>query len=123
VRVPSRRWLVLHGARLRPVASRCPTTAVVEQPAQRAELLPLIVAAHELTPREREVTEMLVRGLSTAEIAAALWLSPYTVRDHVKAVFGKLGVRSRPELTAKLFAEHYAPAAAGAATPRVPQRG
>jgi DNA-binding NarL/FixJ family response regulator len=51
---------------------------------------------------------MLVRGLSTAEIAATLWLSSYTVRDHVKAVFGKLGVRSRPELTALLFHEHHA---------------
>jgi DNA-binding CsgD family transcriptional regulator len=108
VRVPSQHWLVLHGARLRPVASGHPTTAVVVEQAHHAELVPLIVAAHELTPREREVTEMLVRGLSTAEIAATLWLSPYTVRDHVKAVFGKLGVRSRPELTAMLFHEHYA---------------
>jgi DNA-binding CsgD family transcriptional regulator len=31
-----------------------------------------------------------VRGLSTAEIAASLRLPPHTVRDHVKAVFGKL---------------------------------
>ncbi len=108
VQVPSQHWLVLHGARLHPVASRRPTTAVVVEQAHRAELVPLIVAAHELTPREREITEMLVRGLSTAEIAATLWLSPYTVRDHVKAVFGKLGVRSRPELTAMLFHEHYA---------------
>jgi len=113
VRVPSQHWLVLHGARLRPVASRRPTTAVVVEPAHRAELVPLIVAAHELTPREREITEMLVRGLSTAEIAATLWLSSYTVRDHVKAVFGKLGVRSRPELTALLFHEHHAAGCTG----------
>ena len=65
-------------------------------------------AAHGLTPREREITEMLVRGLSTAAIAATLWLSPYTVRDHVKAVFDTLGARSRPALTAMLFHEHYA---------------
>lgn len=56
---------------------------------------------------------MLVRGLSTAEIAATLWLSSYTVRDHVKAVFGKLGVRSRPELTALLFHEHHAAGCTG----------
>lgn len=113
VQVPSRHWLVLHGARLHPVAPGRATTAVVVEPAHRAELMPLVVAAHELTAREREVTEMLVRGLSTAEIAAGLWLSPYTVRDHVKAVFGKFGVRSRPELTAKLFHEHYAAGAPG----------
>ena len=109
VRMASHHWLVIHAARLRPVASRCPTTAVLVEPAHRADLVPLIVAAHELTPREREVAEMLVQGLSTAEIAAKLWLSPHTVRDHIKAVFSKLGVRSRPELTAMLFYEHYAP--------------
>ena len=49
-----------------------------------------------------------MRGLSTSEIAATLWLSPYTVRDNVKAVFSKLRVRSRPELTAMLYHEHYA---------------
>jgi hypothetical protein len=31
------------------------------------------------------------------------------VRDHIKAVFGKVGVTSRGELVAKLFAEHYEP--------------
>jgi hypothetical protein len=31
------------------------------------------------------------------------------VRDHVKAIFGKVGVSSRGELVAKLFAEHYEP--------------
>jgi DNA-binding CsgD family transcriptional regulator len=81
---------------------------VVLEPARRADLAPLIVQAHDLTPREREITEMLLRGLPLGEIAPALWLSPHTVRDHVKAVFAKLGVRSRPELTAMLFHEHYA---------------
>lgn len=108
VRSSSQQWLVVHGSRLRPVGSGPPSTAVVVEPASRADLAPLITKGCELTPREREITEMLVRGLSTAEIAAALWLSPYTVRDHVKAVFGKLGVRSRPELTAMLFHERSA---------------
>jgi hypothetical protein len=38
-----------------------------------------------------------------------LWLSRHTVRDHVKAIFAKVGVTSRPELTAKLFAEQFLP--------------
>ena len=76
----------------------------------------LMLQACELTPREREIVEMLIRGLPIADMASSLWLSPYTVRDHVKAVFAKLGVRSRPELNAKLFHEHYA------AGPRAPLR-
>ena len=51
----------------------------------------------------------LARGLGTAEIAKDLHLSAHTVRDHVKSVFGKLGVSSRGELVAKLFAHHYEP--------------
>lgn len=106
VRSTSGRWLSVHGARLRPITAGSPTTGVIVEPASRSELAPLILQAFELTPRESEITGMLVRGLSTAEIASSLWLSPYTVRDHVKAIFGKLGVRSRPELTAMLFHEH-----------------
>ena len=48
------------------------------------------------------------RGSSTPEIAAELFLSAHTVRDYIKAVFDKVGVSSRGELVAKLFAEHYA---------------
>ena len=42
-------------------------------------------------------------------MAAWLHLSAHTVRDYVKAIFAKVGVSSRGELVAKLFAEHYAP--------------
>ena len=47
--------------------------------------------------------------LGTAEIAADLYLSAHTVRDHIKAIFEKVGVSSRGELVHKMFAEHYAP--------------
>ena len=53
---------------------------------------------------------MLLRGLPIEEIAASLWISRHTVRDYTKAIFAKLGVGSRPELTAKLFHDHYRPA-------------
>jgi len=48
-----------------------------------------------------------------AQIAASLWISPHTARDHIKAIFVKLGVRSRPELTALLFHEHVLPSFPG----------
>ena len=49
----------------------------------------------------------VARGSSTPEIAAELFLSAHTVRDYITAVFEKVGVSSRGELVAKLFAEHY----------------
>lgn len=50
-----------------------------------------------LTPREWDVAELLVDGLSTAEIAKRLYLSQVTVRRHMSAVLHKLGVSSRAE--------------------------
>jgi len=109
VRLPGGGWLVVHAARLR--GSSAPDrTAVVVEPARRAELAPLILELHDLTERERQVTQLLVSGKPIDAIAQTLWISPHTVRDHVKAVFAKLGVSSRPELTAMLFHEHVLPA-------------
>jgi DNA-binding NarL/FixJ family response regulator len=69
----------------------------------------------ELTEREREVTQLLVRGTPIDEIARALWIFQHTVRDHTKAIFAKLGVNSRPELTAMLYHDHHLPSLAEAA--------
>lgn len=52
-----------------------------------------------LTPRERQVAELVVTGLTDRAIAAELWLSHHTVSQHVKRVYRKLGVSSRVELT------------------------
>ncbi|GGK76881.1 hypothetical protein Ppa06_38700 [Planomonospora parontospora subsp. parontospora] len=51
----------------------------------------------------------MARGLPTTEIAAALFVSPHTVRGHLKAAFGKAGISSRGELVARLFAGHRRP--------------
>ena len=67
----------------------------------------IVVEAYGLTAREVEVTRLTARGLSTDEIATNLILSRHTIRDHLKAIFEKVGVSSRGELTSKLFAEHY----------------
>jgi DNA-binding CsgD family transcriptional regulator len=53
-----------------------------------------------LSPRQREVLELLRRGASEKEVAAALEVSNHTVHDHVKALHRAYGARSRGELMA-----------------------
>ncbi|MEC4019419.1 helix-turn-helix transcriptional regulator [Streptomyces sp. H27-D2] len=105
------RWLVCHASCLREAGGALGASAVVIEPAKASEIVPLIAEAYELSDRELEITQYVARGLPTGEIAKQLFLSPHTVRDHIKAVFEKVGVSSRGELVGRLFTEHYAPLA------------
>jgi DNA-binding NarL/FixJ family response regulator len=59
----------------------------------------------ELSARQREILEMVVEGLSNAEIAARLYLSESTIKQHLRAVYKVLGVRNRTQ-AAKAMREH-----------------
>jgi DNA-binding CsgD family transcriptional regulator len=108
LRSASGRWLVLHASRLRTKETEG-RIAVIFEEARPAEIAPLIVDAYGLTKREGQITQLVLRGLSTTEVSEQLHITPNTVRDHFKSIFDKVGVRSRRELVGQVFAQHYGP--------------
>ena len=118
LRTASGRWLVLHASRLR-TADTESQIAVIFEEARPSEIAPLIVDAYGLTKREGEITQLVLRGLSTAEVSEQLHITPNTVRDHFKAIFDKVGVRSRRELVGQVFAQHYQPRMATGQEPNI----
>jgi DNA-binding CsgD family transcriptional regulator len=103
----SGRWLILDGIRLS--GGGGDRTAVMIQPAPPHEIAPLLAEAYGLSERERQITLLYLGGMATKDIAEALRISPYTVQDHLKAVFEKTGARSRAELVGQVFLEQYVP--------------
>lgn len=114
VRTRSGRWLIVHASRLSG-AGRASAIAVILEPAQPSEIAPMIVRAYDLTERERDVVKHVIRGLSTGEIAELLFISANTVQDHLKAIFDKVGVRSRRDLVARVWSHQYWPRVASGA--------
>jgi DNA-binding CsgD family transcriptional regulator len=91
--------------------------AVIISAAHEPEVARLIAQFYGLSEREQDVTRLVLHGHSTVEMAESLHLSPYTVQDHLKAIFAKVGVRSRRELVAQLFLQQCAPRLSNGALP------
>lgn len=123
VRTRSGAWLLLYGTRLS--GDTGGRTAVIIHPATPQDVAPVIALSYGLTERECHVAMQCVQGRTTKEIARALFLSPYTVQDHLKSIFDKTGVRSRGELVGQIFLDHYATRweAPATATPGLLVRG
>lgn len=66
-------------------------------PAPVAEILQSRVPDSELSPREREVLELIVGGKSNKEIAEELGISQATVKTHIRVIFGRMGVNDRTQ--------------------------
>ena len=98
-------WAVVHGAVMG--TSGNSRVTVIIQPARPDRIAPLLMSIYGLTGREQEVTQLVLRGGSTTELAAALGMSPHTVQQHLKSIFEKTDVNSRGELVAKVYFDCY----------------
>ena len=75
------------------VLQRAGDAQIAASAGDRAERSPVL----SLSPREKEVLALLAQGLSNIAIGKTLFISPVTVKVHVRHIFEKLGVRSRAE--------------------------
>lgn len=103
------RWATLEAALLEGASSG--DVAITIREASPDEVFDLLCRSYDLTGRERQLVALVVDGLATKQLAQAMCISPYTVQDHLKAVFGKTGLRSRRELVSHLAGR--TPVAAG----------
>lgn len=71
------------------------TRRIIGQFARRAIRTDAREQLESLTQREREVLVMLARGMSNAELAGQLYVSPGTIKTHISSLLSKLGVRDR----------------------------
>lgn len=100
-------WITLHGSVPSGPRDR---VAIVIQATPEDQAAPLRLEAFALSPREREVATLIAQDLDTAAISDRLFISPWTVQDHCKAIFEKTGTRSRRELRALVFFQDHLPA-------------
>ena len=98
----------IHGGMTQEQIARAVAVAAKGELVAPRELLPYLLTHEEpfdtypLSARQREILELVVEGLSNAEIAGRLFLSESTIKQHLRAAYKVLGVKNRTE-AAKLI--------------------
>lgn len=103
------RWLTLHASLTQSPDGRPGERVIVVAPAQPDEIAWLALGSYDLSDREAEVVTLVVRGRSTKQIAAELYIAEHTVQRHLSNIFEKVGVRGRRMLVKELFVEQVLP--------------
>jgi DNA-binding CsgD family transcriptional regulator len=109
VKARSGRWLTLQGTLTEARPGHPSETMIIIEAAGPKEVTWIKAAAYGLSDREKEVVGLVVRGASTKQIAATLYISEYTVQDHLSNIFDKVGVRGRKALVKRLFYDNLYP--------------
>jgi DNA-binding CsgD family transcriptional regulator len=96
-------WLSLRGTPTTTENGDLAHIVVTIEPSRPDDIMTMIAIAYDLTQREREVFAELQLGGSIEETAARMFISPHTLRTHVRSLFAKTGCSSRGELLSRLY--------------------
>ncbi|RFT67845.1 LuxR family transcriptional regulator [Bacillus clarus] len=105
MRLSSGQCIVIRASKLECYSSLANCYVVLLEMARPEDAFLLIVDSYNLSLREKEVIDGILRGMTTKELAEELRISKYTVQDHLKSIFNKVGVYSRSELVWEVFSK------------------
>lgn len=106
IRARSGHWLTAHAEA---ALAAGPGISLILQPSRPHEIAQILAGAYGLTAREAEVARLVAAGCTNEEIAKLLFVSRYTVEDHLKRSYEKLDVGGRSALVSRLFFDQYVP--------------
>jgi DNA-binding CsgD family transcriptional regulator len=109
VKTRSGRWLTLQGTLTEARPGHPSEMMIIIERAEPREITWIKATAYGLSSREKEVLDLVVRGASTKQIAGTLYISEYTVQDHMSNIYDKVGVRGRKALIRRLFYDNFYP--------------